>query len=266
MMKEQGGPDKGDCGFRPWNEEGGALSLLAAGGIFVGVLILFMVINISNIWATRSQLSDAAEMMAGCVLKNQLEANNPDAAALIRQLAADAGLTAQHPNMAYQYQFGYTLSDGGNFIAIANSNPTPADFFVASGNNPATRPAIALEARTPVLNLGNIFTLAGTIRGRYIGHSDAPLESSPSASAMDCYCQSWCGDLRPVREMICMGACMFFTMMRMMVDIFTMDADGFLQALRCLIGDMVFTMHTMAETAWDWAWTAHDTIVEIHAD
>ncbi len=53
------------------NQHGG-MAVLAVSVIFCAILILFMAINVGNIWATKNQLEDAAKAMSEIVLQDQL--------------------------------------------------------------------------------------------------------------------------------------------------------------------------------------------------
>ncbi len=256
-----------------WLEQKGGMTLLAAGGIFAAVLILFMVANIGNIYATKAKLNDAAKMMADVVLSNQLKNPNPTPtkAALIKKLDKDAGLKATLGKVTYQFQFGYTVDNGVHFIPIAQKNPTPADFYTASGNNPNTMPAIAFEIRTPILNIGNFFNLLGKIKGRSIRFLNIPFKKIVIDN-QKCICQPWaeqkCEDMGLGDNTLCIGAqtgiCTVVRIFEAMIKTITsLNPTDFLEALRCAFSDMIFVMHTMVVTAWNWAWTASSVMVKL---
>ncbi|HFQ82290.1 MAG TPA: hypothetical protein ENK33_13125 [Desulfobacterales bacterium] len=268
---------------RPWLkicvEQKGGMTLLAAGGIFTGVLILFMVVNIGNMYATKAKLNNAAQMMADTLLSNQLKNPNPTPTKLIliKKLDKDAGLKASLGKVTYRFQFGYTTDKGKHFIPIAKKNPTPADFYTASGGNANTMPAIAFEITTPILDIGNFFNLLGNIKGRSIRFLDYPFKKIINKKK-DCICQQsaeqTCGEVcegKPLYN-ICTAACIppkiilcnaIATLAAMIKTIKTLNPTYFLAALRCAFSDMIFVMHTMIVTAWDWSFTAYSVIVSL---
>ncbi len=254
-----------------WLEQKGGMTLLAAGGIFAAVLILFMVVNIGNIYATKAKLSDAAKMMADILLSNQLKNPHPTPtkAGLIKKLDNDARLKATLDKVTYQFQFGYTIDNGTSFIPIAQKNPTPADFYTASGENPDTMPAIAVEIRTPILNIGNFFNLLGNIKGRSVRFLNIPFKKIV-VDNQKCICQPYakqvCEGKKPYN--ICIvtqtAVCTIITAFEAMIKTITgLNPTYFLEALRCAFSDMIFVMHTMIVTAWNWAWTASSVMVKL---